>query len=479
MSDLVNTNELPGKIYSDGWRICSGGTVEVLEPATGTTLATVGVASSDDVRAAAARAHHAQRSWRSVPALERSELFRRAATLLTEHTDEATRWLVREGGSTRQKAAAEISAVLDEMWTAAALPMQPHGKLLPSEPARRSIARRVPVGVVGVISPWNFPMLLGVRAVAPALALGNAVVLKPDINTPVSGGFLLSAILRSAGLPEDVLHIVPGDAETGEAVTANPDVHMIAFTGSTEVGRKVGAVAGRALKRHSLELGGNNALIVLEDADLELAAAAGAMGTFFHQGQVCMASGRHIVVESIADEYVNELTRRAEKLTLGDPWTTEASLGPLINEAQLQRVDRIVADSVAANAELRTGGHDHGLYYRPTVLANITPSMPAFTEEIFGPVAPVIVVVDAEEAVTLANRTEYGLVAAVHTGSVARGLAIAEQLDAGIVHVNDQTISDNAVVPFGGTGASGNGTRYGADHSWDNFTEWQWLTVNQ
>jgi benzaldehyde dehydrogenase (NAD) len=333
--------------------------------------------------------------------------------------------------------------------------------------------------VVGVISPWNIPQILSVRAVAPALALGNAVILKPDVQTSVSGGALIAALFEAAGLPDGLLHVLPGAAEPGVALTSDPQVAMIAFTGSTAVGREVGAAAGRSLKRVSLELGGNNALIVLDDADLEIASSAGAWGAFLHQGQVCMTAGRHIVLESVADEYLERLSKRAEQLPVGDPFTEQVALGPLINAEQLANVDRIVSESVSAGAEVRTGATHDRLFYRPTVLAGVTTAMAAFREEIFGPVAPVIVVRDQDEAIAVANDTEYGLVAAVQTGSVSRGNEVARRLRTGIVHINDQTLNNDAYAPFGGTGASGNGSRYGSQSSWDEFTQWQWITSRE
>jgi benzaldehyde dehydrogenase (NAD) len=449
----------------------------VVEPATGEVLGAVALSDPEDVRVAVAEAAAAQPAWAATSPAERAAVLRRAARALEEHTDEVVEWIVRESGSVRAKAGGEVGSVLDELWAAAALPTQPHGELFADPEGRQSFGRRVPLGVVGVISPWNVPLLLGMRAVAPALALGNAVVLKPDPHTHVSGGHVLAALFERAGLPEGVLRVVGGDAEVGRALTGHPDVRMIAFTGSTAVGRRIGAEAGGALKRVSLELGGNNAILVLDDADLDLASSAGAMSSFFHQGQICMSAGRHVVVREVADEYVERLVRRAEKLVAGDPWRDDVALGPLIDATQLERVDRIVRDSAAAGARVRTGGTHDGLFYRPTVLTGVTSDMPAFTEEIFGPVAPVVVVRDEDEAVEVANRTEYGLVAAVWTASVERGLALADRLATGMVHVNGETISDNAFVPFGGRGASGNGSRHGAGQSWDEFTQWQWLTV--
>jgi benzaldehyde dehydrogenase (NAD) len=467
-----------GKIYSGGWTAAQGGTLQTTEPATGAVLAEVGLANKGDVEQAARAAAAAQPGWAARTGPERAALLRQAARVLEDNHEEFESWLVREGGAVPGKAAFEVQLVLGELWEAAALPTQPWGHLLPtSEPGRESIARRIPLGVVGVISPWNFPQILSVRAVAPALALGNAVILKPDVQTPVSGGILIAALFEAAGLPDGLLHVLPGDAEAGSALTEDPNVAMIAFTGSTAVGRKVGEAAGRALKRVSLELGGNNALIVLDDADLEVASSAGAWSAFLHQGQVCMTAGRHIVMAGVADEYLDRLAARAAGLPVGDPNVDQVALGPLISERQLRNVDRIVTQTVEAGAVIRAGGTHDRLFYQPTVLAGVTAKMPAFREEIFGPVAPVIVVQDEAEAVAVANDTEYGLVAAIQTGSRDRGRALADQLRTGIVHVNDQTLNNDAFAPFGGIGASGNGSRFGSQSSWDEFTQWQWLTL--
>ncbi|MFI2612172.1 aldehyde dehydrogenase family protein [Kitasatospora sp. NPDC018619] len=457
----------------------SGGAHQVREPATGHPIAVVALAAARDVDNAVAAAAKAQPAWAATPATARAAVLRRAAAALERHRAEVAGLLVREGGAVRGKAEFEVGAVLDELWSAAALPTRPHGHLLAAEPGRESHGRRVPLGVVGVISPWNVPLVLAMRAVAPALALGNAVVVKPDVLTAVCGGGVIARLFEEAGLPEGLLHVLPGGADVGEALVRHPEVPMIAFTGSSAVGAEIGAVAGRMLKRVSLELGGNNALIVLDDADLDAAASAGAWGSFFHQGQICMAAGRHLVHEAVAERYLELLAERARRLRLGDPYREDVDLGPIIGERQLDRVERIVRTSVAAGALVLAGGARRGPYFEPTVLAGVTPDMPAFTEEVFGPVAPVTVFADDEQAVELANRTAYGLCAAVQTGSVRRGRAIADRLRAGMVHINDQTINDEAHVPHGGFGASGNGSRHGSEHSWDEYTQWQWLTVRE
>lgn len=480
MSSLLDSTDWQGKIFSNGWTTARGGVIDSTEPATGEVLGQVGLANAEDIAKATAEAAEAQPAWAAVPGPARAAVLRKAGEVLAANRAEFETWLVREGGCVPGKAAFEVNLVLGELWEAAALPTQPWGHLLPtSEPGRESVARRIPLGVVGVISPWNFPQILSVRAVAPALALGNAVVLKPDVQTAISGGTLIARLFEEAGLPDGLLHVLAGDAEPGAALAGDPNVAMISFTGSTAVGKEVGAAAGRTLKRASLELGGNNALIVLDDADLEVASSAGAWGAFLHQGQVCMTAGRHIVLESVADEYLERLAKRAANLPVGNPHTEQVALGPLINERQVANVERIVRETVQAGAEIRAGGVSDGLFYSPTVLAGVTPAMPAFREEIFGPVAPVTVVRDEDEAIAVANDTEYGLVAAIQTGSAERGLRLAGRLHTGIVHVNDQTLNNDAYAPFGGTGASGNGSRFGSQSSWDEFTTWQWVTSRE
>jgi benzaldehyde dehydrogenase (NAD) len=303
-------------------------------------------------------------------------------------------------------------------------------------------------------------------------------VLKPDPQTPVCGGAVFASIFEEAGLPDGLLQIVIGDAEAGEALVTDPNVATVAFTGSTEVGRRVGALAGGLLKKVVLELGGNNPLIVLDDADLAAAASAGAYSTFQFQGQVCFATGRHIVHRDVADEYVDLLAQKARRLRTGDPYRTDVELGPIVNEQQVKRVDSIVKRSVeSGGARLVEGGTYEGLFYRPTVLADVKLDSPAWTDEIFGPVAPVVTFSTDDEAVELANATEYGLAAGVYSRSISRGLAIANRIRAGMVHVNDQSINDEATIPFGGMGISGNGGRFGADANLDAFTQWQWVTV--
>jgi benzaldehyde dehydrogenase (NAD) len=476
VEDLLDESAWTGKIFSDGW-VDAPAQIETVEPATGDVLGTAGAGDAATIARAAASAKAAQREWAETPFVDRVAVIKRAAEVMERHRDELTGWMIRESGSIGGKAAVEIAASIGQLDMAAALISHPLGITLPSlSPGRTSMARRTPVGVVGVITPWNFPYVLAMRSIGPALALGNAVVLKPDVNTPVTGGVVIARIFEEAGLPEGVLHVLPGGAEVGQALVADPNVRMISFTGSTATGRLVGETAGRMLKRVVLELGGNSPLVVLEDADIEAASSSGAWGSFLHQGQICIAVSRHLVHESIVEEYTAALVERAQRLPVGNPATDEVALGPIINQKQVARVQRIVDESVAQGANLLAGGSHDGPFFSPTVLGGVTTSMPAYAEEIFGPVAPVISFRDDEHAIELANGTEYGLAAAVHSASPQRAQAVADRLRAGMVHVNDQTVNEEPPAPFGGFGVSSNGGHFGGVANLELWTEWQWMT---
>ncbi|KWR87818.1 benzaldehyde dehydrogenase [Cupriavidus sp. IDO] len=474
---VLSDADWSGKAFTGEWRSLSGEPIVVTEPATGQPLGRVGRATASDMRTSAAQARQAQKSWVGMPYGERAKVFRKAAALLESSRDEFASWIVRETGGIPPKAMFEIDSVLHHLHEAAAMLTQPKGLVLPSAEGCTSIARRVPHGVVGVISPFNFPFLLSSRSALPALATGNAVVLKPDPRTPVSGGVLLALLLDGAGLPKGVLHMLPGDAEAGEALVTDPDVAMISFTGSTAVGRRVGELAGKNLKKAALELGGKNALIILDDADLDLAVCGGAWASWLHQGQICMSAGRHLVHKSLVADYTQRMAEKARTLPVGNPHTQPVALGPIITPQQVQRVDRIVKASVSMGARLLAGGSPDGQFYPATVLAGVTPDMPAFREEIFGPVVSISAFDSDAEAIALANDSEYGLSAGIYTRDVGRGMAIAEQINAGLVHVNDQTVNDDGTMPMGGRGASGNGSRHGGPANWDEFTQWQWTTV--
>jgi benzaldehyde dehydrogenase (NAD) len=475
---LLEPQDWAGKIYLDGWTPGGGGERAVVSPSTGEEIGRVGLAGVADVERASRRAVEAQREWAALPYEERAAVLRRAGDLFTERADDIHQWLMREGGAIPGRAAFETHTAAQECYEASALPSHPYGELLRSGQPRLSLARRLPVGVVGVISPFNVPLILSIRAVAPALALGNSVILKPDPRTAVGGGVVLARIFEEAGLPPGVFSMLPGGADIGEEIVVDPRVRVIAFTGSTRAGRAVGALGAQHLKRVHLELGGNSALVVLDDVDLEQAASVGAWGSFFNQGQICMTTGRHLVHASVADEYADRLAAHAEKLPVGDPATEQVALGPIIDAGQRDRIHQLVTASVDAGARLATGGTYEGLFYRPTVLADTPVTAPAWAEEVFGPVAPIVAFRDLDEAVRLAADSEYGLSLGILTRDVMKGLALAERIPSGLVHINDQTVNDEATIPFGGLGASGTGSRHGGTQAnIEAFTETQWVTV--
>jgi benzaldehyde dehydrogenase (NAD) len=474
---LMNETDWHERVFGGVWHPSASGTRDVREPATGAVLTRVGLAGPGDVATAAAKAAAAQPAWSALAPQDRAQIFRDAAQVLRTNADDIRHWMVRETGSIPPKIDVELKMAEGILHQSAAMLGEPQGVVLPSTSGRISLARRQPHGVVGVISPFNFPLILSIRAVSPALAVGNAVVLKPDVQTPLGGGYVIARLFERAGLPEGLLHVLPGGADVGEAICTDPHIAMIAFTGSTMVGRRVGALAGQHLKRVSLELGGNNCLVILDDADLDIAASNARWGAWLHQGQICMTTGRILVDEKIAPALIDRLATVATHLPVGDPARQEVALGPLINEKQRDRVHQIVHDTVASGATLRAGGTYEGLFYRPTVLEGVRPGMRAFDEEIFGPVAPVTTFASEDEAVELANRGEFGLSAGVISESVSRALALGNRIRTGILHINDQTVGDEPHVPFGGRGASGNGTRVGGPANWEEFTQWQWVTI--
>jgi len=476
---LLDTIDWQGKIFKGGeWVPGRGGEYPVVEPATGEQLGTMGQASPEDVAEAGAHALEAQREWAALPHTQRAAVMRRAGDLWQQHAEEISGWNVREVGAVPGMAGFALHVAAEECYEAAGLPGRALGEILPSEQPRLSMARRMPAGVVTVISPFNVPIILGIRSVAPALALGNAVLLKPDPRTAVTGGTLMARIFEEAGLPAGVLQMLPGGVETGEALGTDPAVRVVSFTGSTGVGRRIGELAGRHLKRAHLELGGNSALLVLDDADVDAAVNLAAWGSFFHQGQICMTTGRHLVADRVYDEFVERLAEKARKLPVGNPATEEVALGPVIDEGQRDKIHGMVTASAEQGGKIAAGGEFDRLFYRPTVLADAPVDSPAFAEEVFGPVAPVTRVKSAEEAAALAAQSEYGLSLGIVTKDVMRGLAVAEQIPTGIVHINDQTVNDEANAPFGGVLASGTGSRFGGSAAnVEAFTETRWITM--
>ncbi|WP_435657049.1 benzaldehyde dehydrogenase [Brucella pituitosa] len=465
-------------IWTNGLRT-SGSHIRVYEPATGEVLARIAQSNPPDVAKAIEAAAAGQKTWARTSAIERAAVMRRAADILTANTAEYAEWLARESGSAPAKVRIELAAGAAFLQKAASIVLDPQGYVLPQIPGRTSIGRRVPHGVIGIISPFNFPLILSIRALAPALAVGNAVLLKPDPRTPFSGGVILARVLEMAGLPEKLLQILPGGGDVGQAMCEADGIAMISFTGSTSAGRKVGEVCGRMLKKVQLELGGKNPLMILEDADLDLAVESAIWGSYLHQGQICMATGKILVAASLLNRFTEKFVEKAGALRWGNPTDPGVAIGPLIDSSQRDRVHGIVQRSVQEGAQLLLGGEYEGLFYKPTVLANVRPDMAAYREEIFGPVASIIPFSTEEEALRLASDTEYGLSAGIISRDIGRAMRLGEELEVGMLHINDQTVADEPFITFGGRKASGNGQTIGGPVNLDAYCEWQWLTVRE
>ena len=450
---------------------------EVTNPATGELLTEIPKATESDVDDAYEAAVSAQEDWANASPAHRAEVVREAARLMDEHAEEIREWIAVETGGAAPKQDIEHGGAVTFTYDAAQFAFRVNGKHTRSKiPGKQNVIKREPAGVVGVITPWNVPLKLSIRVVAPAIALGNSVVLKPATETPVTGGLVIARLFEAAGLPAGVLNVVPGDGSVaGDRLSDHPDSDVIAFTGSTEVGRLVAHNAIDHFALPALELGGNNAHVVLEDADLDQALDAGTFGSFWHQGQVCISINRHLVHESIYDEYAERLAERASSLPIGDPRDDENVVGPIINESQRDEIIGYIESSVEEGATLLTGGDYDGLFVEPTVLTDMTNDMSAACNEHFGPVAPIIPFSDDDEAVELANDTEYGLSGSVHSSRAQRAEAVADQIDTGMIHINDQPVNAEPTAPFGGMKSSGVG-RYNSDWIIDELTEPKWMS---
>ncbi|MDT7856607.1 aldehyde dehydrogenase family protein [Rubrivirga sp. S365] len=469
-----------GQLFVAGeWRDgADGQTAPTTNPYTDETLLDVAQATESDVDDAYTAAAAAQEEWAGWLPTERQAVLAKAVEVMGDRHDEIIEWLVTESGSTHVKASAELGNAVGITTEAATFPLRMEGSLFPGTVAgKENRVYRVPVGVVGVISPWNFPFHLSMRSVAPALGAGNAVVLKPASNTPVTGGTLLGAIFEEAGVPPGLVGVVPGKgSEIGDAFVAHPAPRVISFTGSTPVGRGIAELAGKHLKRVELELGGNNLFVVLDDADLDQAARAAAFGKFLHQGQICIAINRIAVAASVHDAFVERFLDVVRQLQAGDPRDEATFVGPIIDDDQLESVLDVLQRTVDAGATVALGGEPEGRVVPPTVLTGVAQDMPAAEEEIFGPVAPVLSFETDDEALAIANATDYGLSGAVFTADIERGVAFARRVRTGMIHVNDMSVNDEPHVAFGGRGASGLG-RFGGQWALDAFSTVQWVSV--
>jgi acyl-CoA reductase-like NAD-dependent aldehyde dehydrogenase len=467
-------------IGGDWVAAADGATYEDTDPFTGEVVATAPAGGPDDARRAVEAAAAAFPAWSQTPPAERQRIFLKAADVLEERRDEVVELLARESGASFGFGMFQSLFVPNLFRQAAALAYAPMGQVIPSDTGAFALGLRKPVGVVAAVAPWNAALILSARSIAGPLALGNTVVLKPSEWSPFSGGLLWGEIFADAGLPSGVLNIVthaPGQAgPIGDVLIEHPAVRRLNFTGSSQVGRKIAEAAGRHLKRVVLELGGHNPLIVLADADLEYAVNASAFGAYLHQGQICMSTRRIYVERSIADEFIGRLAEKTSGLKAGDPKEHDTVIGPLINEQALALVKERVERAVADGAKVLAGGDAVGPCYQATLLTAVSDDSEFARHETFGPVAAVEVVDSAEQAVKKANRTSYGLSAGIITSDRDRGFSLAQQIDSGIVHVNDQTVADEPQMPFGGVKDSGFG-RFGGQAVVDEFTELRWVTI--
>ncbi|WP_326803476.1 aldehyde dehydrogenase family protein [Streptomyces sp. NBC_01788] len=466
--------------YIDGeWRPGTGSwDIIDFNPYDGEKLASITIATVDEVDQAYRAAARAQKEWAATNAYARRTVFERALRLVEEREPEITDVIIAELGGTRLKAAFELHLAKEFLRESIHLALRPEGKILPSPvDGKENRLYRVPVGVVGVISPFNFPFLLSLKSVAPALALGNGVVLKPHQDTPVTGGSLIAKIFEDAGLPAGLLNVVITDiAEIGDAFIEHPVPEVISFTGSDQVGRHVATVCASHFKRSVLELGGNSAVVVLDDADLDYAVDAAVFSRYVHQGQVCMAANRILVDRSVAEEFTAKFVVKVGSLKVGDPRDPETVIGPVINSTQAYALSGVVQQAIAEGATALLRGATTDNLVEPSVLTDLPADSALLRQEVFGPVAFVVPFDGEEEAVRIVNDTPYGLSGAVHTADVERGVAFARRIDTGMFHVNDGTVHDEPLVPFGGEKHSGIG-RLNGETTLDAFTTLKWISV--
>ena len=471
------------KQFIDGqWVAASNGATYVdHDPFTGDAVANIPASTREDAKHAVEAAANAFPAWWKTPPGQKQRLFLKAADILERRQMEVVGLLAAETGCTFGFGMFQTIFTPNLLRQVAGLVYQPTGEILPADlPGAFYMGVRQPVGVVAGLAPWNAPLILSLRAIAAPMAFGNTVVLKPSEESPITGGILYAEIFEEAGFPTGVFNVVthaPGQAEpVVDEFIENPKVRRISFTGSTKTGRILAEKAARYLKRMVLELGGQNPLIVLADADLDYAVNATAFGTFLHQGEICMSARKIIVERPVAKEFTDKLVSKTKNLKVGSPKEPDTVIGPLITRQALEQVKSRVDEAVSRGATVLTGGKAQGSCYEPTLLTDVPGDVLMSKDEIFGPVATITVVDDADQAVKLANQTSYGLAAGILTRDADRALALAERIEAGIVHINDQPVNDEPQVPFGGVKDSGYG-RFGGTQAMHEFTEMRWITV--
>lgn len=476
MNPLVHLNK---QFIAGEWR--DGSTTRVLvdrNPYNDRAICEFKLASREDLDQAYRAADAAQKVWAQVNPYERRAMLEKAVGFLDQHEADITDLIIDELGGTRLKAMFEIGLVRNILKEAATYPLRMTGEILPSVvDGKENRLYRVPVGVVGVISPFNFPFFLSMRSVATALGAGNGVVLKPHDDTPITGGTLCAKLFEACGFPRGLLNVVVASIEDiGDSFLDHPVPRVLSFTGSEAVGRHIGSVAGRCLKKAVLELGGNSALIVLADADLELALDAAVFSRFTHQGQICMSANRVLVHRSLYPQFVERYVARVSSLTVGDPRDPRTDIGPLMNRAQAATLGTQIQRGVDEGAKVALRGPITGTLAAPTVFVDVRPEMSVAQDEMFGPAVAVIPFDSADEAIRIANHSPFGLSGAIHTQNLELGTELAKQIDSGAIHINDGTINDEPIVAFGGEKASGFG-RLNGRWALEEFTTLKWISV--
>ncbi|MBR9653499.1 aldehyde dehydrogenase [Thalassovita aquimarina] len=450
-----------------------------IDPVTGEVATTVAAASVEDALKAAKAAGAAYPAWSKTGPGERRALLFKAADALEAKTDEIVGLMIAETGATGAWAAFNCMLSAGILREAAGMTTQITGEIIPSDkPGTLAMAQRKSLGVCLGIAPWNAPVILGVRAVAIAIACGNTAILKASELCPATH-LAIGQAFKEAGFPDGVMNVVtnaPEDAaDVVSALISAPEVRHINFTGSTTVGRIIAQKAAMQLKPVLLELGGKAPMVILDDADLEGAVNGAAFGAFMNQGQICMSTERFIVHEGIADKFVEAFAAKANALPAGNP-RDKVVLGSLVTMEAAEKMDALIEDAVAKGAKIVAGGSRDGTIVKATLLDGVTPEMRIYEEESFGPVKPIVRVKDDAEAVRVANDTAYGLSAAVYSGNIQRAMAVADQIDSGICHINGPTVGDEAQMPFGGTKDSGYG-RFGGKAGVESFTSTRWVTI--
>ena len=449
-------------------------------PYNGDTLVEIQQATKDQLNEAYDAATQAQEAWAKQTPATRAAVLYKVVNILDQRQEEIVDWLIKESGSTRIKAMVEFGATRAITLEAATFPNRVHGEIRPSNtPGKENFIYREPIGVVAVISPWNFPLHLTQRSIAPALALGNAVVLKPASDTPVTGGLLLAKVFEEAGLPKGLLNVVVGSgSEIGDAIVEHKAPSLVSFTGSTSVGKHIGELAngGEYIKQVALELGGNSPFVVLKDADIEQAVKAAAFGKFLHQGQICIAINRVIVEDEIYDDFVERFLAHVKTLNVGDPNKQDTAVGPIINEKQVKSLKEKIAKAQEEGAKMILSGEIEGQVVPPHIFTEVTREMDLSRNEVFGPLVGIIRAKDEVDALSIANDSMYGLSSAVFTADMQKGLRFARGIRAGMTHINDISVNDENNTPFGGEKNSGIG-RFNGEWVLEEFTRTHWISM--